>query len=522
MSRSDQEIAGIVEKILEKYKGPSSAAVPNPKTLPKACWQNKAVVDNSGIDDDKITRVLAKVLKEAVNGEASVSSPVMGGSTIGQSEGIFDTMDEAVEAAAVAYRQYLLCSMEDRERFVSGIREVFTNPENLEHISSLSVEETGMGCCEHKVIKNRLAAEKTPGTEDLTTRAQSGDDGLSLLELSSYGVIGSITPTTNPTETIICNSIGMLAAGNSVVYSPHPRATKVSHLAIRLINEKLASLGAPANLVVTVANPSIENTQAMMAHEKVRMLVATGGPSIVKTVMSSGKKAIGAGAGNPPVVVDETADIKKAAIDIVNGCSFDNNLPCIAEKEIIAVDEIADFLIFSMQKNGAYHVTDPNVVRKLVELVMNGKGGPNTAFVGKSAAYILEKIGISVDSDIRVILIETPADHPFVVSELMMPILPLVRVDNVDDAIELAIQVEHGNRHTAIMHSTNVLKLTKFAKLIQTTIFVKNGPSYAGIGVGGEGYTTFTIAGPTGEGLTSARSFARNRRCCMVESLNIR
>lgn len=559
MSITDQEIAETVARVLSKYTEGGAAETANRKTQPRACWESRALQAETGLnglDDiiaqavtkavcesgpgqgaarpaaaepaavqpgDMVTDVIAKVLGERNGGYSPNSSPVMDKNAfVGGSDGIFDSMDEAVEAAAVAYRQFLLCSMEDRERFTCGIREVFTNEANLERISRLTVEETGMGRYEHKVIKNRLAAENTPGTEDLVTLAQSGDDGLSIEELSSYGVIGSITPTTNPSETIICNSIGMLAAGNSVVYSPHPRATKVSHFVIRLINEKLASLGAPANLVVTVSRPSIENTKAMMAHPNVRMLVATGGPSIVKTVMSSGKKAIGAGAGNPPVIVDETANIEKAAVDIINGCSFDNNLPCIAEKEVIAVDEIADYLILQMERNGACHITDENMIRKLSELVLNEKGGPRTDFVGKDAAYILEQIGIRVDDSMRVILVEAAADHPFVVEELMMPILPLVRVANVDDAIDLACKVEHGNRHTAIMHSTNVVKLTKFAKLIQTTIFVKNGPSYAGIGVGGEGYTTFTIAGPTGEGLTSAKSFARKRRCCMVESLNIR
>jgi propionaldehyde dehydrogenase len=166
---------------------------------------------------------------------------------------------------------------------------------------------------------------------------------------------------------------------------------------------------------------------------------------------------------------------------------------------------------------------DQALIQQLQKLVLNENGtGPNTAFVGKDARYILQKIGIDASDETKVVLIETEKTHPFVIHELMMPILPVVRVDNVDEAIELAVQVEHGNRHTAIMHSTNVDKLTKMARQIQTTIFVKNGPSYAGLGVGGEGYTTFTIAGPTGEGLTSARAFARNRRCVMVEALNIR
>lgn len=437
-------------------------------------------------------------------------------------DGVFDSMSEAVEAAAHAQRQFLLCSMGDRKSFVDGIREVVLQQGTLELLSHMTVEETGMGNYEHKLIKNRLAAERTPGIEDLTTHAISGDNGLTLEEFSAYGVIGAITPTTNPTETIVCNSIGMLAAGNSVVFSPHPRARKVSLLLVQLINRKLNTLGAPKNLVVTVLKPSIENTNIMMAHPLVRMLVATGGPGIVKSVMTSGKKAIGAGAGNPPVVVDETADIEKAACDIVNGCAFDNNLPCIAEKEIIAVDQIADFLIYNMKKHGAYEVKDPQVLRKLEELVLTEKGGPKTSCVGKSAVWLLQQIGIQADSSVRVIIMDVPSTHTFVREELMMPILPLVRVADVDEAISLAVEVENGNRHTAMMHSTNVRKLTKMAKLIQTTIFVKNGPSYAGIGAGGEGFTTFTIAGPTGEGLTSARSFARKRKCVMVEALNIR
>lgn len=436
--------------------------------------------------------------------------------------GIFATMDEAINAAEAAQRKYLSCSMADRAKFVQVIRDVALKKENLEYMSKATVEETGMGGYEYKITKNILAATKTPGVEDLTTEALSGDDGLTLVEYSPFGVIGAITPTTNPTETVICNSIGMLAAGNAVVFSPHPRAKNVTIFLIKALNRALAEAGAPANLIVTVAEPSIENTNAMMKNPKVRMLVATGGPSIVRTVLSSGKKAIGAGAGNPPVVVDETANIEKAAKDIVDGCSFDNNLPCIAEKEIIAVDSIADYLIFNMKKHGAYEVKDKAVIEKLVELVTKDGKGPKTEFVGKSAQYILDKAGIAVGPEIKVILMEADEFHPFVQEELMMPILPLVRVKDVDTAIDMAVRVEHGFRHTAIMHSRNVDKLTKMAKLIQTTIFVKNGPSYAGIGVGGMGHTTFTIAGPTGEGLTSAKSFARKRRCVLVGGFDIR
>ena len=462
------------------------------------------------IDETVVASIVKKVLSQ-LDAPQTQECCACGGEW-----GVFKSMDEAVNAAVLAQQEYLGRSMHDRAKYVQAIRDVVLDQENLEYISRKAVEETGMGGYEYKLVKNRLAATKTPGIEDLTTDAMTGDDGLTLVEYSPFGVIGAITPTTNPTETIICNSIGMLAAGNAVVFSPHPRAKEVSLHLVRLINKALAVAGAPANLMVTVSEPSIANTNAMMNHHKIRMLVATGGPGIVKTVLSSGKKAIGAGAGNPPVVVDETADVEKAAKDIVDGCSFDNNLPCIAEKESIAVDSVADYLIFNMKKHGAYEVKDPAVINKLVSLVTKEGKSPVTDFVGKSAKYILEQVGISVGDDVKVILMEATEDHPFVQVELMMPILPLVRVPDVDQAIEMAVRVEHGNRHTAMMHSRNVEKLTKMAKLIQTTIFVKNGPSYAGIGVGGEGYTTFTIAGPTGEGLTSAKSFARRRRCVLV------
>ena len=470
------------------------------------------------VDEKLVASIVQKVLSKVDMGSAEPNCAAAGGDW-----GVFATMNEAVEAAAAAQKQYLNCSMADRAKYVQAIRDVVLEEENLDYISRLAVEETGMGGYEYKLIKNRLAATKSPGIEDLTTDAMSGDDGLTLVEYSPFGVIGAITPTTNPTETVICNSIGMLAAGNSVVFSPHPRAKMVSLHLIQLINRALARVGAPANLVVTVSEPSIENTNAMMNHPAVRMLVATGGPAIVKTVLSSGKKAIGAGAGNPPVVVDETANIEKAAQDIVDGCSFDNNLPCIAEKEVIAVDSIADYLMFNMKKCGAYEVKDPEIIDKLVKLVVKEDGKhPVTDYVGKSAKYILEKVGISVGPEVKVIMMEAKEEHPFVQVELMMPILPVVRVPDVDAAIDMAVRVEHGNRHTAMMHSRNVDKLTKMAKLIQTTIFVKNGPSYAGIGVGGEGCTTFTIAGPTGEGLTTAKSFARRRRCVLVGGLDVR
>ncbi|MGI8384653.1 aldehyde dehydrogenase family protein [Robertmurraya sp. P23] len=435
--------------------------------------------------------------------------------------GLFSEMNEAIEAAFVAQKEFVKLSLVERGKIIESIRCEFRK--HIELLSEMAVEETGMGRVTDKINKNLVAVNNTPGLEDLTTAACSGDNGLTVEELSPYGVIGSITPTTNPSETIICNTIGMLAAGNAIVFSPHPTAKRTSIKTIEIINQAISNAGGPKNLVVSTLQPSIEQANIMMNHKKVRMLVATGGPAVVKAVLSTGKKAIGAGAGNPPALVDESADIEKAAKDIIDGCSFDNNLPCVAEKEVIVVDCVADCLIANMKKNGAYQLTDPMQIQKLVDLVVSN-GHANKEFVGKNADFILRQIGIEVGPEVRVVIVDVKNEgrHPLVLAELMMPLLPIVRVNNVDEGIALAVEVEHGFRHTAIMHSKNIDNLTKFAKEIQTTIFVKNGPSYAGIGVGGVGYTTFTIAGPTGEGLTSAKHFARKRRCVLVDGLSIR
>jgi propionaldehyde dehydrogenase len=447
-----------------------------------------------------------------------VMDRLRGGGTGGA--GIFTDMNDAVEAGARAQKEYMKFPLAGRTRIIEAIRKVCHD--NAEELSRLTVEETKMGNFADKVLKNRLVADKTPGVEDLVSEAITGDNGLTLIELSPFGVIGAITPTTNPTETLFCNSIGMLAAGNSVVFSPHPTAKNVSLKTIDLINRAIIAAGAPPNLITAVQNPTLEQAGIMMAHPRINMLVATGGPGVVKAVLASGKKAIGAGAGNPPAVIDESANIEKAALDIINGCSFDYNLPCVAEKEALVVEQVADYLLFCMRGSGLAHfIEDRAVLKRLEEQLLNGNA-PNKDFIGRSPQVIAESVGLKIDGKIKVLSMEVPFDHPFVQHELMMPVLPVVRVKDFDDAMRKAIEVEHGFRHTAIMHSRNVEHLSALAKAIQTTIFVKNAPSYAGIGVGGEGYTTFTIAGPTGEGLTSAKTFTRKRRCVLADSFNIK
>lgn len=434
-------------------------------------------------------------------------------------KGVFPTMTEALTAVERAYKEFRNYTIEQRENMIKKIRELTLD--EAEIMARLGVEETGMGRVTDKIIKHQLVANKTPGTEDLKPTVFTGDRGMTVVEMAPYGVIGSITPSTNPSETVICNSMGMLAGGNAVVFNPHPNAKKIANYAVDLVNRAVLEAGGPENLVVSVENPTKESSDEMMASPIVKMLVATGGPGVVKALLSSGKKAIGAGAGNPPVIVDDTVDLKKAAADIVAGASFDNNLPCIAEKECFAFDSIADELIRNMTQSGAYLIRGRQIdqLMKICLVEKNGKWGINKDWVGKDAGLFLKAIGI--DADPRLIICETEENHPFVQVEMMMPILPIVRAKGIDDAVEMAVRAERGCRHSAHIHSKNVDNLTKFARAVETTIFVKNAPSYAGIGAGGEGYTTFTIAGPTGEGLTAAHSFTRARRCVLVDGLHI-
>lgn len=433
--------------------------------------------------------------------------------------GVFDNMNDAIEAAKKAQKVVRNLTMDQREKIISVIRR--KTRENAETMARMAVNETGMGNVGDKILKHLLVADKVPGTEDIKTEAYSGDRGLTLVEMGPFGVIGAITPCTNPSETVLCNSIGMIAGGNTVVFNPHPQAVKTSIFAINLINEASIEAGGPDNVACTVGKPTLESSNIMMKHKDIPLIAATGGPGVVTAVLSSGKRGIGAGAGNPPVLVDETADIKKAATDIINGCTFDNNLPCIAEKEIVAVDSIADELMYYMiEENGCY-LASKEEQDKLVQLVITPKG-LNRKCVGRSAKVLLGMIGVNVPDNIRCIVFEGKKEHPLITEELMMPILGLVRAKDFDDALEQALWLEHGNRHSAHIHSKNVDRITRYAKALDTAILVKNGPSYSALGFGGESICTFTIASRTGEGLTSAATFTKRRRCVMSDSLCIR
>ena len=463
------------------------------------------------ISPETIDQVLSMVLDElGREGESSAVRAV---------DGLYDTLDEAVTSAVEAQRRLTAMTLENRHKIVEAIRAAVLA--NNETMSALAVRESTLGRYEDKLRENILCATKTPGTEDISPQAVTGDHGLMLLELAPVGVIGALTPITNPTGTLIHNSISMIAAGNAVVFNPHPTARETSALVIGLIHRAVVDAGGPPGLIAVVRQPTLATAKELMEHPKVNMMVVTGGRPVVQAALRSGKKVIGAGAGNPPVLVDETAHLRSSARSIIDGASLNNNIFCTAEKEAIVVDEVASSLIKFMTETGRAYLLNGEEADRVTELVVTREGKINHAYIGKNVQVILAEIGISVGDECRLAVFEAPRDHPLVWLEQMMPVMPIVRVRDVGEGIDLGVAVEQGNRHTAVMHSTNVDNMTAFARAVQTTIFVKNGPSYAGLGLGGEGHTAFTIAGPTGEGLTSARTFTRQRRCTLVEAFRI-
>ena len=435
--------------------------------------------------------------------------------------GVFPDVDAAVRAAQQAFVKNEAAPLESRRRWVEAMRA--TARQHVGELARFAVEETGYGRVEDKIKKNLLCVDKTPGPEHLRPIAFSGDDGLTLVERAPYGVIGSITPTTNPTETIINNGIGMVSGSNAVVYNVHPYAARTSAWFIHILNEAITGAGGPENLLSCVERPTIESAQLLMKHPGVRLLVVTGGPAVVKTAMNSGKKVIAAGPGNPPAVVDATADLENAAKNIVLGASIDNNIICTAEKEVVAVGSIADALKERLAAHGAVFVNDKQL-GELEKLVLHqGEGGlhPNKDWIGKDAGLIARKLGIRGDDDLRLVMAEVDEKHPFVQLEMLMPVVPLVRVADAAEAIACAKRVEHGFGHTAVMYSRDISHLHAMARTINTSIFVKNASNLAGLGYGGEGYSSFTIASPTGEGLTTVANFTRERRCTLKEYFRI-
>jgi acyl-CoA reductase-like NAD-dependent aldehyde dehydrogenase len=436
--------------------------------------------------------------------------------------GVFEITQEAIEAARVAQKDLMENhTMEDRERFIANIKKVFMG--QMETLAKLEIEETGYGRYEDKLIKNGGAIQLAGGTETLPTRVYSTDQGLTVEYAAPFGVIGGVTPVTNPIATVAGNGLAMVASGNAIVFNAHPSAKTCTAYAVNLINEAIVEAGGPENLISMVRIPTMETLDEIMNSPVVKLLVGTGGSAMVKTLMKSGKKVIAAGAGNPPSIVDETADVAKAAAGIYLSASFDNNLLCIAEKEIFVVDAVYESFMNEMIKQGAYKMTkqeaDAVTALGIIELP-NGRHASNKKWVGQHSSKILAEAGIKVEGDPRLAIFEAENDDLYVQTEQMMPILPIVRCESFEQAKEWAVAAEHDNKHSASIWSKNIDRVTAFGRVINTSIYVQNGGTMAAFGIGGSGSNGPTIATPTGEGVCEAGTFTRRRRFAMADGGN--
>lgn len=471
------------------------------------------------INEELIRNVVAQVLAEVGRAPAGAAKTFAG------RHGVFDCVDEAVSAARDAFERLSAGTLEDRRRIIDIIRRIAID-QSIE-LGTMEMQETKIGRLEHKIEKLKTLGERTPGVEFLRSEVYSGDHGLAVIEHAPFGVIGTITPVTHSLPTLTGNAISMIAGGNTLVVNPHPSGKNVATEGVRRFNQAIARELGIDNLICIIAEPSLESANQIFKHRGIALICVTGGAAVARAALNSGKRAVVAGPGNPPVVVDETADLDRAARCIIQGGAYDNNLLCIAEKEVFVVAEVFDKMMRAMERAGAA-VLNAREIDALTKsaIVQLGEGehkhdAPSKDFLGQDAAVLAKAAGRKVSEKTELLCGETDEFNPFVTVEQMMPFVPLVRVRNVDEAIAKAKHYEHGFRHTSIIHSTNVRNMTKMGRALDTTLFVKNGPCMASLGLGGEGYLSFSIAGPTGEGVTTPLTFTRERRCSMIDELRI-
>lgn len=437
--------------------------------------------------------------------------------------GVFQSVDEAVAAATEGFRKLSDSPVAHRVKAIECIKQLCET--QAEELGRAELEETKIGRLDHKIEKLKII-KLVPGVEFLRTEAYSGDHGLTVVEYAPFGVIAAITPVTHSLPTLACNAINMIAGGNTIVVNPHPSGARIACEGVRRFNQAIYKATGLENLITIIQTPTLETAAAIFGHRGVRLVCVTGGPAVARAAMASSKKAVVGGPGNPPVVVDETACLETAARSIVTGAAYDNNLLCIGEKEVFAVESIFDELLDTMEKHNAYRLNDTEIAALTKIAFTPPKDAKdhyhvNKELVGKDATVLAELIGVRVPAGTELLYGETDESNPFVPEEQMMPFVPFVRAKNVNHAIDMALEHEHGFRHTSLIHSRNVRTMTKMGRAMDTTLFIKNGPCGAGLGLGGEGYLSFSIATPTGEGVTNPLTFTRVRRCVMADDLRV-
>ena len=459
-------------------------------------------------------QLIAEIAREVISRlEARLGPLGAGPSSIAGKDGVFATVDDAVKAAGAAQKKVAALSLEDRGRMCDIVRRVCAD--NSEELGRLELAETKLGRLDHKIAKLKNV-RLTVGVEAMGSEAKTDNNGLCLIEHAPWGVIGMVLPATHSVPTMATNAINILAAGNTAIFSPHPAGANVAKLGLQMFNREFQREFGIANALTTVEDATIKAAEEIFMHPGVALLCVTGGPGVVKAAAKSGKRVIAAGPGNPPVVVDESADFDAAARDIIAGAAFDNNLLCLGEKEVFVVASVADQFIAAMKRAGAVQLDAAAVERLTLAAIKFDDHAKRCGahvrkeLIGKDVSVLAQAAGITAPSNCDLLFGETTEDHPFVQEEQMMPFVPVVRVPDVETAIRASVKAEHGYRHTAIIHTANAETATRMARAMNTTLFVHNGPSTAALG--SPSYMSHSIATPTGEGVTTPLTFTRERR----------
>ena len=393
-------------------------------------------------------------------------------------------VDELVGKARVAQQVIEKCSQREVDSYVQAIGKIIYD--HAEELAREAVDETRMGVYEDKVAKNKgksrtiwnsLKDKKTVGV------IQTDTEKALLYVAKPKGVVGAVTPTTNPIVTPMCNAMFALKGRNAIIVSPHPRAKKCSTHAVQLMNEALQKLGAPENLIQVIEEPTMELSQELM--KAVDVIIATGGMGLVKAAYASGKPAYGVGAGNVQTIIDRGYDYDQAAKDIIAGRKFDNGIICSGEQSIIAPqDEHAQVMAAFVQNGACYIDKDEDVEKFRQALFPNGT--LNGDLVGQSVQIIAEAAGVAVPEGSKVIILKAcgKGDLDVLCKEKMCPCLITLTYETFGEAIDIAKTnlLYEGAGHTAVVHSSNKQHIEEAGVSLPVSRLVVNQPSATGAG----------------------------------------
>lgn len=357
-------------------------------------------------------------------------------------------------------------------------------------LAQMAVAETGMGIVEDKVIKNHFAAEeiynKYRHAKTCGVIEHDATNGLTKVA-EPLGVIAGVIPTTNPTSTVIFKTLIALKTRNGIIFSPHPRAKKCTIETAKILQEAAVAAGAPKNIIGWIEEPSIDLTQHLMSHEGISMILATGGPGMVKSAYSSGKPALGVGAGNTPAIIDETADIKMAVSSVLMSKTFDNGMICASEQSIIVHKDVYDEVKQELEYRGAYILNKKEKEKVAKTIIQNGK--LNAAIVGQPAFKIAELAGVKVPENTKVLVgeVEKIGVEEEFSYEKLSPVLAMYKADTFENAVSDAAELIHfaGRGHTSVLYTAehNTDRITHFSNMLDTGRILINTPaSQGGIG----------------------------------------